>query len=54
MDVIYGKKLEALTFSGTEAASFTLWHFVNNSSQELVILQLLQDVHQQNLKSAPL
>lgn len=53
-DVIYGKKLEALTFSGTEAAMFTLWDFVNNFSQELETLTLLQDAHQQNLKSATL
>lgn len=54
MDAIYGKKLEALTFSGTEAAMFTLWGFVNNFSQELEIPTLLQDVHQLNLKSATL
>lgn len=53
-DAIYGKKLEALTFSGTEAVMFTLWGFVNNFSQELEIPTLLQDVHQQNLKSATL
>lgn len=53
-DAIYGKKLEALTFSGTEAAMFTLWDFVNNFSQESETLTLLQDAHQQNLKSATL
>ena len=51
-DAIYGNKLEALTFSGTEAAMFTLWDFVNNFSQELETLTLLHDAHQQNLKSA--
>lgn len=54
MDVTYGKKLEALTFSGTEEAMFTLWDFVKNCSQELVILTLHQDAHQQNLKSVAL
>lgn len=53
-DAIYGKKLEVLTFSGTEAAMFTLWDFVNNFSQESETLTLLQDAHQQNLKSATL
>jgi hypothetical protein len=53
MDVIYGKKLGVLTFSGIELVSYTLWDYVNKYSQELVIHQLLLDVHQQKVKSSP-
>jgi hypothetical protein len=53
MVVIFGKKSEAQTFSGIELVLFTVLVFVNNYSQDLVIHQLLLDVHQQNLQFLP-
>jgi hypothetical protein len=51
MDAICGKKLGALTFSGTELVTYTLWDYVNKSSQDLVITQLPHVAHQQKVKS---
>jgi len=53
MVAIFGNKLEAPTFSGTEPALFTVLVFVNNYSQDLAIHQQLLDVHQQNHQFLP-
>jgi hypothetical protein len=45
--VIYGNKLEVMTFSGIEPDTFILWVFVSNFSQKSEILQLRQNVQAQ-------